>query len=226
VLHAAHFGLFQMGLDRTSLPAALGLVALEPVSVILMGWFVHGVRPKRHEGFGTLVAAAGVGLLALGAGEGEHRVGGDLLVLGAVAVFGLYVLNGRHMKAEIPSIAYAGWVYGAAALALFPVWRWMDPTVAAPSIPWIPMAGLALIPTVLGHTLVQSAARRLPPAIVGLVCPAESLGGIAIGAVALAAMPTTREWIGILVVVLGIVVVLRPQRGVHGAVSESPSETG
>ena len=34
-LLAGHFACFQIGLDRTSLPAALSLVSLEPLSVVL-----------------------------------------------------------------------------------------------------------------------------------------------------------------------------------------------
>lgn len=45
---------------------------------------------------------------------------GDLLVLGAVAVYGLYVNLARSCAAALPARVYAASVYGGAALFLLP----------------------------------------------------------------------------------------------------------
>jgi drug/metabolite transporter (DMT)-like permease len=70
----------------------------------------------------------------------------------------------------------------------------------------VAIVALALIPTVLGHTAVQTAARRLSPSTVALVSPGETLGGVLIGAAFLAALPTTNEILGCLVIVLGAMI--------------------
>src|SRR5512139_1271023 len=82
LLLAGHFGLFQWGLDETSLPAAVALVSLEPLAVVLTAWAIFGVAPKRLEGIGVVVATLGALVVSRGAGEGEHRIFGDVLVLG------------------------------------------------------------------------------------------------------------------------------------------------
>lgn len=216
-LLAAHFALFLWGLDRTSLPAALSLVALEPLSVVLWAWGLFGIRPSRPEQIGVLLATAGALLVGQGAGAGEHSVTGDLLVLGAVVLFGAYVAAARGVRDALPAHAYAALVYAGAAISLaicLPLvpgaltGAWPMPAHSA-----VYIALLALLPTVIGHTAVQWAARRMSPALVALVCPGESLGGIAIGALWLSAVPTATEIVGGLIILSGTTIAILAPRG-------------
>ncbi len=208
-LLAAHFACFQIGLDRTSLPAAVSLVSLEPLSVVLCAWIFLGIRPSRAEQIGVIVATAGAVLVARGAGKGEHRLAGDLLVLAAVAVYGLYLTVARALKNALPARSYAALVYTSAAvmlafaLAVAP----RDPAAAAiwppPDRGLLAIAIIALVPTILGHTAVQTASRTLPPAIVALVSPGETLGSIVLGAVFLHESPAATEIAGALIILAG-----------------------
>jgi drug/metabolite transporter (DMT)-like permease len=208
-LLAAHFACFQIGLDRTSLPAAVSLVSLEPLSVVLCAWALLGLRPSRAEQIGVVVATAGAVLVARGAGKGEHRLAGDLLVLAAVAVYGLYLSVARALKDALPARSYAALVYTSAAVllafALAVVPR--DPGAAAiwppPDRGLLAIAVIALVPTILGHTAVQTASRTLPPAIVALVSPGETLGSIVLGAVFLHESPAPTEVAGALIILAG-----------------------
>jgi drug/metabolite transporter (DMT)-like permease len=203
-LLAAHFVLFVAGLQRTSLPAAVSLVSLEPLSVVLLAWLLHGPRPTAREQLGVLAATVGALLVGRAAGRGEHRVAGDLLVTAAVLVYGLYVTAARAYRRQLAPGVYASLVYAAAALASA-----VALPLAAPIGPVSPRAaaaivGLALVPTLMGHTAVQAAAQTLPPAVVGLVSPAETLGSLLLGAVWLGAVPTGQELTGALVIVAGV----------------------
>ena len=210
-LLAAHFGLFLVGLDRTSLPAAVSLVSLEPLGVVLCAWALSGIRPTRLELVGVALATGGAGIVATGAGTGEHRLDGDLLVLAAVLLFGFYVSAARGLRDALPARSYAAVVYSVAAVTL---------AIAAPLVParagtvgWpvpvhaaLAVVALALVPTLIGHTAVQTAARTLSPSTVALASPGETLGGILIGAVSLGAIPTGTEIAGALVIVAGATV--------------------
>lgn len=207
-LLAAHFGLFLWGLDRTSLPAAVALVSLEPLSVVLTAWAIHGIRPKRLEQLGVLAATGGAVLVASGAGAGEHRLDGDLLVIGAVFLYGFYVSAARSLAGALPARRYAALVYSSAAVALAAALlcapaREGSVVWPIPSHALIAILALALIPTIIGHTAVQTAARRLSPSVVALVCPGETLGGLAIGATMLAAVPTAVELAGAAIILAG-----------------------
>jgi drug/metabolite transporter (DMT)-like permease len=205
-LLGGHFALFLAGLGATSLASAVALISLEPLSVVLAAFFAFGIRPKRREIGGLLLATAGAAVVASAAGVGEHRLAGDVLVLGAVVLFGAYVAAARGLRDALPATPYAAAVYGTASLALLPFAVPLVLTSASP-VPEprvaLSILGLALVPTLIGHTLVQRAARHAPPVLVALVCPGETLGAMAIGAVAMGTMPTTREAIGAALILAG-----------------------
>jgi drug/metabolite transporter (DMT)-like permease len=207
-LLGAHFACFLWGLDHTSLPAAVSLVSLEPLSVVVCAWALLGVSPSRPEQIGVALATVGAVVVARGAGIGDHRLSGDLVVIAAVVLFGLYLAVARALKDALPARSYAALVYTSAAVvvaALLPAVpaAFSDPAWPLPTRGLVAIAALGLVPTVLGHTAVQTASRTLPPAIVALACPGETLGGIAIGAALLGAVPTPNELIGAAIIVAG-----------------------
>lgn len=212
LLLATHFALFLWGLDSTSLPAALSLVSLEPLTVVLSAWLLFGVRPRRSEQLGVLLATAGGVLVARGAGSGEHHLTGDLLVVAAVILYGFYVALARGLRDALPTRSYAASVYGSAALflavALLAVPGALDGVTPPPVHASLAIVALALVPTILGHTAVQAAARHMSPTIVALVSPGETLGGIAIGALWLGAIPTTTELTGAAIILGGSVIAI------------------
>ncbi len=209
VLLAAHFAFFLGGLLSTSLAAAAALVSLEPLAVVVAAWLAFGEKPTRREQVGLALAMSGAVVVARSAGQGEHRLVGDALVLVAVVLFGAYVACARGLRASMPTTSYAACVYTVAAVALVPVAiAWGAGAISAPPTAWIAVLGLGLVPTLLGHTLVQRAARHVPASIVALACPGETLGAILIGA-AMGLSPTTTEWIGAALVASGAIVAAR-----------------
>ncbi len=215
-LLAAHFALFQWGLDETSLPAAVSLVSLEPLSVVLCAWAFFGIAPSRPEKIGVALATAGAVIVSRGAGEGEHRLFGDVLVLGAVALFGLYVASARGLRDALPAMHYAPLVYAAAALSIGPLITVLSArgtldlhAYPLPASSAIALLALGLVPTVIGHTLLQTGARTLSPSVVALVSPGETLGSIAIASVLFRKPPTLLEASGGAVILFGTLVAIR-----------------
>jgi drug/metabolite transporter (DMT)-like permease len=209
---AVHFALFLWGLDQTSLPAAFSLISLEPLGVVLFAWAFFGIRPTRREQLGLLLATAGALIVSLAAGTGEHRLLGDLLIVGAVVLYGLYVSVARALRDAIPATSYAALVYASAAvvlaLALPFTPRVFDGAWPLPIKSTLAVVGLALIPTVIGHTAVQTASRTLPPALVALVCPCETVGGILLGAALLGAIPAPVEIAGTAIILAGATIAI------------------
>lgn len=214
-LLAAHFALFQWGLDRTSLAAAVSLVSLEPLSVVLFAWLFFRIEPRRVEKIGVLVATLGAVVVGSAAGEGEHSAAGDLFVLGAVVLFGLYVSSARSLREELPAMHYAPLVYAAAGLCLSAILPllpagggqiWPLPAASLGAI-----VALALLPTTVGHTLVQAGARTLSPSVVALVCPGETLGSILISAFAFGKTPSAAEAGGGALILAGALIAMLTQ---------------
>lgn len=214
-LLAAHFALFTWGLDQTSLPAAISLVSLEPLSVLLFAWAFHRARPSRIELVGVGLATVGAVIVGRSAGAGEHKILGDLLVLGAVALYGAYVAVARGVRDALAVRHYACLVYGFAAAVLAVAIALSGATIrsAASTRGVLSIVALALVPTIVGHTAVQAAARDLSPSVVALVSPGETLGGILIGVTLMHALPTGFELLGALVIVAGATISLVGTRG-------------
>ena len=212
LLLGAHFGLFLAGLQATSLPAAAALVALEPIAVVVAAWMAFGVRPRRREMAGIAIATLGAAVVSGGAGQGEHRLLGDALVLAAVVIFGAYVAFARGLRDALPTTPYAACVYTVATVALAPLVLVFDARASGiPASTWVGVAALGLVPTLIGHTLVQRAARHVSPSLVALASPGETVGAILIGA-AMGHMPAPIEWTGAAIVVVGAVVTVTGAR--------------
>lgn len=203
-LLGGHLALFLGGLAATSLASAVSLIALEPLAVVLAAFVAFRIRPTRRELMGLLLASAGAAVVASAAGTGEHRLTGDLMVLGAVVLFGAYVAAARGLRDALPPTPYAAAVYGTASVVLLP---FAAPLVAAsptpPSRVALAIVGLALVPTLIGHTLVQRAARHASPVLVALIPAGETLGALLIGAVVMGTLPTGREGAGAAFVLAG-----------------------
>jgi len=223
-LLAAHFALFLAGLSATSLAAAVALVSLEPVAVVVAMFVAFGLRPSPRELVGLLAATLGAVVVASGGGVGEHRTAGDLLVLAAVVLFGAYVASARGLKEALPGLPYATAVYGVAALVLLPLAIPLALRAGPPAPgPALAVLALAVIPTLIGHTLVMVAARRVSPVLVALVSPGETLGSLAIGAFLMAAAPTLREALGAGLILLGATVTVTGARTIARAPDAGPA---
>jgi drug/metabolite transporter (DMT)-like permease len=217
---AAHFGCFLGGLSMTSLGAAVTLVSLEPVAVILVAWAAFGARPGRWEVLGVALATAGA-LATASSGAADHRLQGDLLVVLAVALYGVYVGAARGLASLLPPGPYAAAVYGSAGLALGVLCAGLllvGQPVELTTGGALAIGALAVIPTLGGHTLVQWSARHVPASLVALVSPGETVGALAIGALVLGQPPSRNEALGALLVLAGVGCTLASQgRGGSGA---------
>lgn len=90
-------GLFLAGLARSTPGHAALLYALTPIFVFLLARVRLGERATLAKLGGILLAFVGVlvVLAARGALEGAAAVGGDLLILGAVAAWAIYAVAGK-----------------------------------------------------------------------------------------------------------------------------------
>jgi drug/metabolite transporter (DMT)-like permease len=227
---ALHFACFLWGLDHTSLPAAVSLVSLEPVSVVLCAWILLGVAPTRQEQLGVALATAGAVVVGRGSGTGEHRLVGDVVVLAAVALYGLYLAVARALRDALPARSYVALVYATSVPAMAVLYALAAVVAPRPTREpvglhaFVAIVGLGLVPTVLGHTAVQTASRSLAPAVVALVSPLETLGGIAIGAAWMNASPSRDELVGAAIILAGTVVaILAPRRAPSSAAPSASS---
>lgn len=176
---ALHFATWISSVRLTSVAASIVLVDLSPIFTWVLSWWFLRERPGPLQGAGIVIAVAGAAIIASGDAHrgGGHALLGDALAL-AGAVFGAcYFVLGRHLRARLGLVAYIAPVYGAAA-ALLLAWAASagQAFVPFPARDWAIFAGLAIGPTLIGHSGQNYALRHLPAFAVGAVMLGEPIG--------------------------------------------------
>ena len=153
---AAHFGLWTLSFQYIPVARAVLVVSSQTIFVIAAAALLLGERPTRRALAGAALALAGMAVVSAdgftGANAGAWR--GDLLALGgAIAVVG-YILAGRVARARLGLLGYVVPVYAVACVLLLAACVASGTSMAGfGARAWVGFALLALIPTILGHSV-------------------------------------------------------------------------
>jgi O-acetylserine/cysteine efflux transporter len=193
------------GIERTSVSHAALIVGAVPVLVALIAAALgRGTATKATWG-GSLLALAGVGLVAGGGGAGT-ALAGDLLVLASVTGSAGFIvaqpalLRGRDAGAVTAVQLAAG---GLAALPFAVFFEGMPPAPAT-ATPVVAVAALALTGTALAFWLFAWAQARVPAEVAGAFINLEPLVGAATGAIVFHDAVGATQLLGGAAIVLGI----------------------
>jgi drug/metabolite transporter (DMT)-like permease len=207
ILLGAHFGVWISSLYLTSTAASVALVATQPIFAGLFGWLLLHEGVSRREIGGIAIAAVGCAVLASGdfGGDRDGALLGDMLaVLGATTAAGYFVL-GRRLRASLPLIPYlamvnlvAGLVLLAAAFAFDSPFTGFEPKV------YLALVLCAVIPSIVGHTLLNWSVRRLPVHLVSLAILGEPIGASLLTWYSFGETPPIHAAVGGGVILLGI----------------------
>jgi len=171
VLLGFHFGLWIPSLWLTSVSASVVLVQTAPLWVLLGSPRFLGVaiRARSLTSFG--LAIAGVAWIAGSDLQVSLRaLAGDALALGGAIAFAGYLIVGKRLRSTVALPRYLAFVYGGAALTLVAALAALrTPPWPADARSWLCLLGLALVPTLTGHTLVNWALAHLEAYRVNLV---------------------------------------------------------
>lgn len=206
---ALHFALYIASLGFTTIAHSLALVYTAPIFAAAFSWLFLKEGLATRKWVGVAVAVAGVGVLAgFEPAFTRRMVWGDLMALGSAITFGLYSVAGRSQRDRYSLFAYAGSVYGAAALWLLPV----AGAAYSPGGYTLPAVGsilaLGIFPLALGHTLYNAALRRVNATYVNLIATQEVTGGVLLGIFLLGEIPNVSSIVGGLITLAGIVLVI------------------
>jgi len=167
---AAHFISWAYGARMTLTAQASLIVNLAPVALPFFLWWLMDERINRREVVGTVLALAGVVVLsAKDAFSGGGDVAGNFVCFASMLVFAWYLALGRRNR-DVPSLwLYVVPVYWQAAvicsLAALP---WAGTLDVGSTREWTLLVGLAVVPTIIGHSLLNLAMRALRGQLVSL----------------------------------------------------------
>lgn len=208
LLYALHFGTWVASLSLTSVAASVTLVTATPLLLAVLAFVLGRDRPTLAQVGAILLAAMGVALIG-GVDLGQGQLLGDGLALGGAFAMAGYLFVARSLGPELDSLELslraAGWGAVFLALAVIVASPFRDalqwPT--SEGLGWIVLA--ALVPQLIGHTLLTSALTRATPTEVGLATAAEPVLSTLLAWVWLSELPGPLVLVGCGVALIGVV---------------------
>lgn len=171
--------LFIVALEHTSVANVLVMIAVEPVFAAIIAWIWLGERIAFATGLAIAGGLAGIAIVVSDS-LGSPTFLGDASALGCALLFSLFlVLLRKHRDRDmVPSVAFAGLVSAAMALAVL-LSRGQGPEVLAVFTAgqwgWILLNSLFILP--FSFALLAIGPRYLPPPEVGLILLLETVLG-------------------------------------------------
>jgi drug/metabolite transporter (DMT)-like permease len=195
---ALHLVTWFISLRYTSVASSVVLVTTQPVFVVIGSWFFFKERVSRLAMLGGALALCGS--VIIGAADfqiGRDALLGDLLALSAAILVSGYLLIGRRLRGGISLPVYTFYTYGSSAAALILTsLATGTPFAPYPARDWIIFLALALVCTVIGHTIFNWVLRYVQASVVSVSVLGEPLGAILWASVFLREYPTLRQTIG------------------------------
>ncbi|HEU5140616.1 MAG TPA: DMT family transporter [Bacillales bacterium] len=215
VFLAFHFIFWFGSLDYTSVASSVVLVALQPIFAFIGTYIFFHERFTAKTIAGGLLAVAGSVIISWGdfQGSGAALWGDIMAVLGAIWVT-VYFLFGQNARKRLSLMTYTYLVYGISSVTLFLYDFALGYDVTGyPAKDWWIFLGLALIPTLLGHTIFNGIIKWVSTSVVSTSILGEPIGASILAYFVLGEEIQLSQWIGGSVILLGIYVFLRSYQG-------------
>ena len=211
VMLSLHFVTFIFAVKVTTVANATFLVSTSPVILAVLSPVLLRERTTSREGTGVIIATLGI-LLVANAGNSFRSFGlGDLSALFAAFFVSFYAMIGRHLRTHgLSTASYTAYVYSIAAIIAFSLaevfesntFRTYNATNA------VAILGLALVPTLLGHSMYNYSLRSVKTVTANLFPLLEPLLSSALAVPLFGEMPTIIQLIGYLLILSAVIVVV------------------
>jgi drug/metabolite transporter (DMT)-like permease len=207
---ALHFTAWITSLRYTSVASSVTLVTLNPLFLALACYLLWDERLTWWLGLGIVLAITGsLCIVWSDAQEPATAFGsalfGDGLALCGALMASAYLLCGRVVRPYMALSIYVGLVYTCAALVLIlSCLLYGLPLQGYSGQTYLLLALLALIPQVVGHTILNWALAHLSPTLVALAILGEPVGATFLAFVFLGEPVSGLQGIGAVLILSGI----------------------
>ena len=209
ILLGAHFGFFISSVKATSVAASVLLGTCHIVYVAIIGWILFGEGLTRKGIIGTCLALSGIVILFWGdLVQDPGNFDGNVLAFISGILAGFYYLGGRKLRKEISLSTYALVVYLSSAITMWIVVIVQDlEYLNIPNSDFQLFFLMALVPTLLGHTMQNWALAFLPAYVVSITLLTEPVGSGILAWHFFEEVPSIGVFIGGLIVLFGVCMV-------------------
>jgi drug/metabolite transporter (DMT)-like permease len=208
---AVHFGAWITSLKLIPISTSVVLVNSHPLFVVFASYFFLGETPSRRSLSGTLVGLGGMMIISLdvlrkddGAVAQNALLGNALALVGALAVVGYFII-GRKARTRISLLGYVTPLYAACSIFLL-LWALASGDRLYPygAVEWGYLLALAIVPTILGHTVFNWAIKHVRPSAISLAFLGEPVVASLLALIFFAQRPPLATFVGGAFVLAGV----------------------
>lgn len=212
---ALHFALWIASLKLTSVASSTVLVTMQPLFVVTGGFFFFKEKIPLWGLAGGAAALSGSIIIGFGDFQaGGQALWGDMLAFGGAFMVALYILIGRSLRARLSLFPYVFLVYGSSALFLLLINLALGtPLYPYPGMDWVWFFALAVIPTILGHTVFNWALLYVKAAVVSVSILGEPVGATLLAYFIFKEAPGLMQIMGGLAIIAGLYIFISSSRG-------------
>jgi len=226
-----HFASWITSLQLTTVASSVVLVTTTPVFAAIFSARLLGEKAGRKAWAGIVLSVAGAALIAWGDYSGAPAVGprpgaallGDVLAFAGAIFAAAYLTLGRTVRERAPLVGYLVIVYGtgAAAVAAGALLRG-DRFFRYPPRDWLLFAVMAIVPNLIGHSLLNWAVRRMRTYVVNVAVLGEPILATIYAIVLFREVPGPVWAAGTLMILSGLLTVFLAER--PGVIVEMPPD--
>jgi drug/metabolite transporter (DMT)-like permease len=212
---AAHFATWVASLQFGTVASSVALVTTSPLFVAILALVFAGERTSRRMLTAIAVCAAGGAVIGMADFRGGgQELWGDALALAGAAFAAGYLALGRRVRAGVSALGYVGAVYPVAALTLLlAAVAARQPLAGFAPRTYVILLLLALVPQVLGHSSLNWSLGYLSAPFVAIAILGEPVIATLLAAVFLGEMPGWERVLGGILILAGVYLALRVERG-------------
>ncbi|WP_421380830.1 DMT family transporter [Bacillus salacetis] len=214
---AFHFILWFESLNYTSVASSTVLVTLQPLFAFLGTYLFFKEKFSKTALLSGALAISGSIVISWG----DFRISGmalwgDLLALLACALVTAYLLFGQNVRKRLSLVTYTFIVYLISTIVLFIyVWLKGEKLGPYPKEEWVYFLLLAIIPTLLGHTLFNWSLKWLSTSTISMAILFEPVGASILAYYLLGEAVIMSQVIGGGIILLGIFLFVKEERKIR-----------
>lgn len=178
ILLAFHFILWFESLNYTSVASSTVLVTLQPLFAFVGTYFFFKEKLSAKAILSGLIAVAGSVIISWGDFKiSGSALFGDALAIAACAFVTGYLLFGQTVRKRLSLVTYTFVVYFISSVTLFIyILAAQEPLFPYKTNEWVYFVLLALIPTLLGHTLFNWSLKWISASTISMAILFEPVG--------------------------------------------------
>ncbi len=220
---AVHFATWISSLDFTSVASSVILVNSHPLIVAILSHYLVREYVSKGASLGVVLGFAGVLVIAYADAGEPSRLLGDILAFIGGLMTAVYLMSGRRVRQRVPLVPYVFLVYSSSAVVLLAVTVVTEGSLMPRGDlgrELLLFLGMALVSTILGHTLYNWTLRYLRAPVVSTSLLGEPVGATLLAIVLLQETPSIIVVAGGALALLGIYLTARSIGAVVGPQEE------